>query len=103
MLPSAIVGRRARLQKLGFDNASIETLARHANELPNLQLLEGPINNEKRAAMPAEWLTQLLPDASAQLPSANCSSITPRLRSPAERPDRYLAAMEQCGKVRYER
>ncbi len=58
---------RARLQKLGFDDERIETSARHANELPNLQLLEGPINNEKRAAMPAEWLAQHLSDPAAQL------------------------------------
>ena len=38
-------------------------MLRHANELPNLQLLEGAINNEKRAAMPAEWLVKHLPDA----------------------------------------
>jgi hypothetical protein len=40
---------------------------RHANELPNLQLLEGAINNEKRAAMPAGWLAEHLPDRAAQL------------------------------------
>jgi Protein of unknown function DUF262 len=58
---------RAKLRKLGFDDEHIETLARHANDLPNLQLLEGPINNEKRAAMPAEWLAKHLPDPAAQL------------------------------------
>lgn len=47
---------RAKLLKAGFDEDRIEILARHANQLPNLQLLEGAINNEKRAAMPAEWL-----------------------------------------------
>lgn len=53
---------RARLRKAGFDDEHIETLARHANELPNLQLLDGAINNEKRAAMPAEWLAKQYPD-----------------------------------------
>jgi integrase len=45
----------------------VETLQRHANELPNLQLLEGAINNEKRTAMPAEWLAKHLPDPTAQI------------------------------------
>jgi hypothetical protein len=58
---------RAKLRKLGFDDERVETLARHANDLPNLQLLEGPINNEKRAAMPSEWLAKHLPDPAAQL------------------------------------
>jgi hypothetical protein len=45
----------------------IETLARHANELPNVQLLEGANNNEKRTAMPAEWLAKHLPDLTSQI------------------------------------
>jgi hypothetical protein len=58
---------RAKLRKLGFDEERIETLARHANDLPNLQLLEGAINNEKRAAMPDQWLAKHLVDPAAQL------------------------------------
>ena len=54
---------RARLLKAGFSEAEAETLARHANQLPNLQLLDGAINNEKRAAMPAEWMAKQFPDA----------------------------------------
>ncbi|MER8387051.1 DUF262 domain-containing protein [Mesorhizobium sp. M1380] len=57
----------ARLQKQGFDEVDIEVLARHANTLPNLQLLEGAINNEKRASMPVAWLSSHLPDPMAQL------------------------------------
>jgi len=49
---------RAKLLKAGFDEDSVEILARRANELPNLQLLEGSINNEKRAAMPSDWLSK---------------------------------------------
>ncbi|MGO1076396.1 DUF262 domain-containing protein [Inquilinus sp. CA228] len=44
----------ARLQRQGFGEADIDTLARHANTLPNLQLLDGAINIEKRAIMPKE-------------------------------------------------
>jgi hypothetical protein len=34
--------------------------------LPNLQLLEGAINNEKRASMPREWLSTHLSDPMSQ-------------------------------------
>ena len=56
---------RAKLVKAGFDEAQAEELARHADQLPNLQLLDGAINNEKRAAMPGEWLAKQLPDPSS--------------------------------------
>lgn len=50
-----------RLKRVGIPEEKIETLAQTANELPNLQLLEGPINIEKRAAMPAAWLVNRYP------------------------------------------
>ncbi len=56
----------ARLQRQGFDGAQAEVMARHADTLPNLQLLEGAINNEKRATLPAAWLATYLPDPMAQ-------------------------------------
>lgn len=56
---------RAKLLKAGLDEAQAEELARHANQLPNLQLLDGAINNEKRAAMPGEWLAKQHPDPSS--------------------------------------
>ena len=46
----------SRLKKAGVAEHEIEKLGQLANELPNLQLLEGPANMEKRAAMPAPWL-----------------------------------------------
>ncbi|MFD1797870.1 hypothetical protein FQV27_18245 [Paracoccus aurantiacus] len=51
---------RAKLQKIEGDPEEAETIQRMANCLPNLQLLEGPINNEKRARLPAEWLREHL-------------------------------------------
>jgi hypothetical protein len=48
---------RARLRKSGIPEDKIDNLTRLANELPNLQLLDGPSNTEKQAAMPAEWLS----------------------------------------------
>lgn len=56
----------ARLQRQGFEEAQAEVMARHADTLPNLQLLEGAINNEKRASLPAAWLAVHLPDPMAQ-------------------------------------
>ncbi|NGO54914.1 DUF262 domain-containing protein [Allomesorhizobium camelthorni] len=55
-----------RLQRQGFSEAQAEVMARHADTLPNLQLLEGAINNEKRASLPAAWLAVHLPDSMAQ-------------------------------------
>lgn len=46
----------ARLRRAGVPDDKIERLARMANELPNLQLLEGPANVEKQAALPSDWL-----------------------------------------------
>jgi hypothetical protein len=46
----------SRLRKSGIAEGAIERIGELANELPNLQLLEGPANIEKRATMPTEWL-----------------------------------------------
>ena len=56
-----------KLQKLGYAEEQIEGLARHADSLANLQLLEGPLNNEKRATMPSEWLVKMHPDPATPL------------------------------------
>ena len=57
----------AKLKKLGVPDDQMTKLAAYANSLSNLQLLEGPVNNEKRAGMPAEWLAKQYLDASTQL------------------------------------
>ncbi|WP_245511270.1 MULTISPECIES: hypothetical protein [unclassified Mesorhizobium] len=56
----------AKLQRQGFSDSQAELMARHADTLPNLQLLDGAINNEKRATLPAAWLNAHLPDAIGQ-------------------------------------
>ena len=48
---------RARLRRAGLPEGSLDNLIRLANDLPNLQLLDGPSNTEKQATMPAEWLS----------------------------------------------
>ncbi|MCK1284101.1 DUF262 domain-containing protein [Bradyrhizobium sp. 44] len=50
-----------RLRRVGIPEADIEQIASLANELPNLQLLEGSANVEKRAAMPTDWLNARFP------------------------------------------
>lgn len=57
---------KAKLKHAGVDPSSLDALPELANQLPNLQLLEGAINNEKRAHMPADWLKKQFPDAAAQ-------------------------------------
>lgn len=52
----------AKLKKQGFNEELAEKIAMHANSLPNLQLLEGAINNEKRAALPRDWLSRFYLD-----------------------------------------
>lgn len=54
---------KSKLRKLGVAEEDIARYALQANQIPNLQLLEGSINNEKRAAMPANWLNSHFPDA----------------------------------------
>lgn len=54
---------KSQLRKSGIAEEDIERYAMQANQIPNLQLLEGSINNEKRATMPADWLSHHFPDA----------------------------------------
>lgn len=44
------------LLSAGIDEEEIEVFRDSANRLGNLQLLDGEINNEKRAQLPADWL-----------------------------------------------
>lgn len=51
----------SKLRKAGVSEEKLEEFAAVANELPNLQLLEGAVNMEKRAKMPDEWLASRYP------------------------------------------
>ncbi|MEQ3636516.1 MAG: DUF262 domain-containing protein [Thalassolituus sp.] len=57
---------RAKLIKAGFTEEQVETLQDQCNRLPNLQLLVGSINNEKRQKMPSEWYQAQWPDELAR-------------------------------------
>lgn len=56
----------AQLWKAGLDQIEIEDLVAKANRLPNLQLLGGPENNEKRAKLPGEWLAKAFQSEAAR-------------------------------------
>jgi len=57
---------KSKLRAAGVNEDDIDRLITLANQLPNLQLLEGTINNEKRQRMPHDWYQQQWPDPSAR-------------------------------------
>ncbi|MBU2874289.1 DUF262 domain-containing protein [Marinobacter salexigens] len=57
----------SKLRKAGVPEDRIEIFKAWSNRLPNLQLLEGTINNEKRQKMPSEWYAAFWPDPEARL------------------------------------
>ncbi|HYG26033.1 MAG TPA: DUF262 domain-containing protein [Caulobacteraceae bacterium] len=48
----------AKLRKANVPQELVDDLPQLANQLPNLQLLEGAANNEKRAKLPRDWLSE---------------------------------------------
>jgi hypothetical protein len=52
-----------RLRAAGIADDEIDTFRDRVNRLPNLQLLEGPINIAKQDELPAAWLQGAYPDA----------------------------------------
>ncbi len=53
---------KRRLLKSGITESKIDDYMDRMNQLPNLQLLEGAINIEKRATLPASWLEKYYSD-----------------------------------------
>ena len=53
---------RTKLSPLGFPEDKIQQLQDSSDRLPNLQLLEGHENLQKRAMLPAEWLQNFKTD-----------------------------------------
>lgn len=56
-----------RLRAAGIDEEHIEEMADQANRIGNLQLLEGAVNLEKRAKLPAAWIETKHPEPDARL------------------------------------
>ena len=52
----------ARLKSEGFSEEEVPVLREFANCLPNLQLLGGAENQEKRSMLPVEWLASFESD-----------------------------------------
>lgn len=57
---------KPKLRNIGIPEDLMQELIDKANRLPNLQLLEGSVNNEKRQTMPHAWYTKFKPDAQAR-------------------------------------
>lgn len=57
---------RRRLAAAGVPDEKIDQFIERRNDLANLQLLEGALNNEKRAKTPSEWLTEKYPDSASR-------------------------------------
>lgn len=56
----------AKLRHAGYDEEEARRLAHRADPLPNIQLLEGAANVEKRASMPEDWLPPYKTDEASQ-------------------------------------
>ncbi|EAU41320.1 hypothetical protein FP2506_01095 [Fulvimarina pelagi HTCC2506] len=54
---------KRKLEKAGLDAETVEAYQREFELLPNLQLLLGSINNEKRAKMPSVWMEGQYPSS----------------------------------------
>lgn len=57
---------QAKLRDAGFTDADADQLRDFADRLPNLQLLGGLENVQKRATMPTEWLETSIPEDEAR-------------------------------------
>jgi hypothetical protein len=57
---------RARLKKAGIDDSQVPLYLDMFNRLPNLQLLDGPANVDKRAILPMEWARRQFHDDRAR-------------------------------------
>ena len=65
VFPAALFARR-RLLKAGVPEANVREFSDMANRLPNLQLLEGPLNIQKQAMLPLDWAIEQFPDPQAR-------------------------------------
>lgn len=50
--------RRSSLREVGLDDEQVELWREWMNRLPNLQLLEGPLNQGKQDKLPSKWLDE---------------------------------------------
>ena len=55
-----------RLRAVGVEEDHIDTFSDYANRIGNLQLLEGVVNNEKRAKLPLDWMQEHFADGESR-------------------------------------
>ena len=65
-----------KLTKVGVPAELQEEMIEASNKLPNLQLLEGSMNNEKRQKMPHDWYAQQWPDSNARVAHLQSQAIS---------------------------
>ena len=70
------------LKKFGFSDEEVRELQDLRDQLPNLQLLEGPINIDKTNRPPLEWANKTYPD-DASLKAYQARFALPELPSDA--------------------
>ena len=66
---------KSKLRDAHVSEEKIEEYRDRANRLGNLQLLPGPVNAEKSATMPVEWLARAYPDESRRRRSCDDSLL----------------------------
>lgn len=66
---------QSKLKESGVPEGKIDGFIKMSNRLPNLQLLEGTINNEKRQKMPSDWYEIAWPDPDARLRNLSSQGI----------------------------
>lgn len=57
---------KSKLTKAGLPEELQDQMIEASNRLPNLQLLEGSVNNQKRQKMPHDWYLQQWPNSDAR-------------------------------------
>jgi hypothetical protein len=57
---------KSKLTKAGVPEELQDQMIEASNRLPNLQLLEGSVNNQKRQKMPHDWYLQQWPNSDAR-------------------------------------
>ncbi|WP_198334110.1 DUF262 domain-containing protein [Psychrobacter namhaensis] len=57
---------KSKLTKAGLPEELQDQMIEASNKLPNLQLLEGSVNNQKRQKMPHDWYLQQWPNSEAR-------------------------------------
>jgi hypothetical protein len=65
IFPRAAFARR-QVANAGIDAIEADRLAVLANKLPNLQLLEGPLNESKSSSLPSDWIARAFPETNAR-------------------------------------